>query len=141
MLITFSASIFRKVTRLGKISEENLNGGERVNGGVPTTTHLDCSDVEEENEDGSQNKSHQKALDSTIESTVSIPNTNEDEQATVWEEKAIPSSLPRSNAFENLENIASSDQENITTSDQENIESIEEKAEERQIETNISVTS
>ncbi|ODN05376.1 hypothetical protein Ocin01_01324, partial [Orchesella cincta] len=82
------SNIFRKVTRLGKISEENLNGGEKINNGELPTTHLECSDVEEEKENGLENEVQQTY---PAESTVSIPNTNEDEQATMWEEKAIPS--------------------------------------------------
>lgn len=95
------ANIFRKVTRLGKISEENLNGGEKVNGDL-SMTHLECSDVEEE-KDGSSNimsfpkghtfeKSDNEAKN--LESTVTIPNTNADEQSTLWEEKAIPATQP-----------------------------------------------
>jgi len=52
---------------------------------------LECSDVEEEKENGFENEATPTY---PAESTVSIPNTNEDEQATMWEEKAIPSSNP-----------------------------------------------
>lgn len=64
-------------------------------------THLECSDVEEEKEGSSNIMSFPKGhtFDNSdnepkLESTVTIPNTNADEQSTLWEEKAIPASQP-----------------------------------------------